>query len=202
MTGKKFGLMMAVVVIAVASTPYILAENDPVVVVSSKTQWDTNLTFAESVGRAGAVVVGEIVGLDVKLFTEEIVGVDENGDEYVRTDRVPMKEIEIRILEKLADDVGLDHETVTVYDRSVWGETGTSDGHRAVYMSVYALDYNLGDRGIFLVENDRRLHVSGFTDYYPIVPGRTTITSELDRVVGNDPIGLGEARDAAKLKAQ
>ena len=121
MTGKKFGLMTAIIIIAAASTPYILAEMDPAVVVSNKTQWDTGLTFAESVDKAGAVVIGEIVGLDVKLFTEEIAGVDENGDEYVRADRVPMKEIKIRVLEKLADDVGLDPETITVYDRLVWG---------------------------------------------------------------------------------
>ena len=202
MTGKKFGLMTAIIIIAAASTPYILAEMDPAVVVSNKTQWDTGLTFAESVDKAGAVVIGEIVGLDVKLFTEEIAGVDENGDEFVRADRVPMKEIKIRILEKLADDVGLDPKTITVYDRLVWGEVGTSDGHKAVYMNVYAFDYNLGDKGVFLIENDRRLYVSGFADYYPIVSGKTTVTTELDKVVGHDPIDLTEVRDAVRLKVQ
>lgn len=202
MASKKFGLVVAVVAITAASTPYILAEADPTVVVSSKAQWATNLTFAESVDKADAAVVGEVVGLDVKLFTEEIAGVDGNGDEYARTDRVPMREIEIRILEKLADDVGLDPGTVTVYDRSVWGEAGTSDGHKAVYMNVYAFDYNLGDKGIFLIEDDGRLYVSGFAGYYPIVPGKTTITTELDKVVGNDPIGLAEARDAVAPRAQ
>ena len=202
MTGKRLAMMTAVIIIAAASTPYILAEMDPTVVVSNKTQWATNLTFAESVDKAGAVVIGEIVGLDVRLFTEEIVGADENGDEYVRVDRVPMKEIKIRVLEKLADDVGLDPKTVTVYDRLVWGEIGTSDGHKAVYMNVYAFDYNLGDKGVFLIENDKRLYVSGFADYYPIVPSKTTITTKLDKVVGNDPIDMAEVRDAVRLKVQ
>lgn len=202
MTGKKLGLMTAVIIIAAASTPYILAEIDPAVVVSNKTQWATNLTFAESVDKAGAVVIGEIVGLDVTLFTEEIAGVDENGDEHVRADRVPVKEIKIRVLEKLADDIGLNPETITVYDRLVWEEIGTSDGHKAVYMNVYAFDYNLGDKGVFLIENDRRLYVSGFADYYPIVPGKATITTELDKAVGNDPIDMAEVRDVVRLQAQ
>ena len=202
MTGRKLALLTAVVIISVASTPYILAEVDPAVVVSNNKQWSTNLTLAESVDNADAVVIGRIVGLDIKLFTEEIVSVDENGDEYVRADRVPVKEIKINILEKLADGVGLDPYTVTVYDRLVWDEVGTSDGHKAVYMDVYAFDYNVGDKGVFLIEDGKRLHMSGFSGYYPIVPGESTIITALDKAVGNEPIHMAEVREAVRLQAQ
>ena len=58
--------------------------------------------------------------------------------------------------------------------------------------------YQIGDRGLFLINDDHGLSLSGYTSFYQIHEGEETITSELDKLVGKEPLDLSEAKEIAR----
>ena len=38
----------------------------------------------------------------------------------------------------------------------------------------------------------------GYTSFYPILEGKEAITTELDKLVGKDPLDLSDAKDIAR----
>ena len=123
---------------------------------------------------------------------------DEDGNEYVfEYNEIPRAEITLQIQEVLKDDVGLTSDTVTFYDE-VNGAIGQSDSQKAKFISQYAIDYQKGDKGLFLIDNDEGLAAMGYTSFYPIHDGKDTITTELDKLLEKAPIELSEAKTIAQ----
>ena len=202
MINKKLSLIAIVAIVAVASTLYGISEMNPGVIRASIMQF-ADFTFEEKVERSGLVVVGEVTNVGVKIFPEDIMDTDENGNEYVfEHNEIPRAEVTIRILEVLKDDIGLDaSRTVTFYD-DINGVIGESDSQPARYISQYAIDYHVGDKGLFLIENDRGLSSLGFSSYYPIIDGETTVITQLDKLLDKPPIELTEAKIIARQVAE
>lgn len=123
------------------------------------------------------------------------------GNEVVFDTRiVPRAEITIEIIKIHKDDYGLDSKFVTVYDTSVKNAIGTVNGETARFVSQDAIDYKIGDKGIFLIDTDRGLWLHGFMSFYPIEDSKSTIQSEFDKKYGKDPLELQIVKDIAKLK--
>ena len=142
-----------------------ISETAPSVICTSTMQF-ADQTFEESVEKSGLIVVGTVVDVGIKVFPEDIMDVDEDGNEYVlEHNGIPRAEVTVQIQEVLKDDVGLTSETVTFYD-DVNDAIGESDSQKARYISQYAIDYQKGDRGLFLIDNDRGLSMLGYSSYY------------------------------------
>lgn len=190
-----------VAIVAVASTLYGISTTSPTIIQSGTAQFG-DFTYNEWVERHALVVVGTVTDVNIKMFTEETMDTDEKGIEYVLdTKQVPKAEVTILISETLKDDIGLTSKTVTFYDRAVDGQIGKINGEVTLFNSQYAIDYQIGDTGIFMIENDRGLSSMGFTSFYQIFDGKTTVTTELDKLVENSPINLTVAMETAKLVA-
>ena len=54
------------------------------------------------------------------------------------------------------------------------------------------------DKGLFLINDDHGLNISGYTSFYPIYEGKDTITTELDKLLEKAPIELFEAKAVAQ----
>ena len=157
-----------------------------------------NFTFAEQVERSHLVVIGVVTDVSVKVFPEDVMDVDEHGNEYVfEHNRVPMAEVTLQILEVLKDDLGWSSDRVTFYD-DVNVPIGRTDIQATRLVSQHTIDYQKGDRGLFLINDDRGLNLSGYTSFYQIHEGEETITSELDKLVGKEPLDLSEAKEIAR----
>ncbi len=198
MINKKFSAIISMVaIVAVASTLYTLDEMNPGITISGSAQF-ADRTFEEQVEVAGIIVEGKITDVGMKIFTEEFTDIDENGNEYVfDTRQVPKTKVTVKISEIFKDNYGLDSNKVTFYDISN-GEIGNVNGKKAKFISQYAIDYKVGDKGIFLIENDRGLWSMGYTSFYPIEDGKTHTTSELDKLSNKSPIEITKAKESAK----
>ena len=193
-----FGSLMAVAsIIVAASVIYGISDVPPNVTRVSTAQF-ADQTFEESVEKAGLIVVGTVIDVGIKVFPEDVMDTDEDGNEYVfEHNEIPRAEITLQIQEVLKDDVGLTSDTVTFYDE-VNGAIGQSNSQKAKFISQYAIDYQKGDKGFFLIDNDEGLAAMGYTSFYPILEGKETITTELDKLVGKDPLDLSDAKDIAR----
>ena len=194
--------MVMVAIVAASTTIYGLSETQPQAVRFSSAQFG-DFTFAEMVDRHAVVVVGEIVDIQIELLSDNVMGTDENGNKYIyeKTDR-PNAKVTIQIDEVLKDDSNLaTGKTISFYDKHVDGEIGVSDGRKVQFNSMYSTDYQVGDKGIFMIENDRGITSFGYTSYYPILDGKSTTTSELDKLVDRTPIDVETAKNTAKLIA-
>ena len=197
MINKKIGLTAAISLIVVASILYGVSETTPTVTRVSTAQF-ADQTFEESVEKAGLIVVGTVIDVGIKVFPEDVMDTDEDGNEYVfEYNEIPRAEITLQIQEVLKDDVGLTSDTVTFYDE-VNGAIGQSDSQKAKFISQYAIDYQKGDKGLFLIDNDEGLAAMGYTSFYPIHDGKDTITTELDKLLEKAPIELSEAKTIAQ----
>ena len=198
MINKKVGLIAMVSIIAVASTLYGISETNPSVIRAGTLQF-ADLTFEERVEKSGLIVVGVVADVGVKIFPEDVTDIDEHGNEYVlEHNEIPKAEITLHILEVLKDDVGLDSETTVTFYDDVNGAIGESGSQKAMYISQYAIDYQKGDKGLFLIDNDRGLSTLGYSSYYPIQEGKETITTELDKLLEKAPLELSEAKSIAQ----
>jgi len=203
MINKKLSLIAMVAIVAVASTIYGISETQPQTIRYSSVQFG-DFTFTEMVDRHAVVVVGEIVDVQVKMLQDNVIGTDENGDKYIYEKNTrPNAKVTIQIDEVLKDDSKLATEkTISFYDEHVDGEIGVSDGHKVQFRSMYSTDYHIGDKGIFMIDNDRKITSMGYTSYYQIIDGKTTTTSELDKLVGNESLDIETAKNTAKLRAE
>ena len=197
MTGKKVSLMAIVSVITVASILYGISETTPSVTRVSVAQFG-DFAFAEKVERSHLVVVGVVTDVGVKVFPEDIMDVNEHGNEYVfEHNEIPKAEVTLQILEVLKDDLDWSSDEVTFYD-DVNVAIGKSDSQITRYVSQYAIDYQKGDRGLFLINDDHGLNMLGYSSYYPIHEGKETITTELDKLLEKEPLDLSDAKETAR----
>ena len=60
------------------------------------------------------------------------------------------------------------------------------------------MDYQKGDNGLFLINDDHGLNMLGYASFYPIHDGKATITTELDKLLEKAPIELSEAKTIAQ----
>lgn len=197
MIGKRISITAIVSIIAVASILYGVSETVPTVTRVSTAQFG-NFTFAEQVERSHLVVVGTVIDVGVKIFPEDIMDTDEDGNEYVfEHNEIPKAEVTIQIQEILKNDLDWDSDTVTFYD-TVNVAIGKTDSQVTRFISQYAMDYQKGDKGLFLINDDHGLNMLGYDSFYPILEGKENITTELDKLVGKDPIDLSDAKDIAR----
>ena len=197
MINKKIGLTAAISLIVVASILYGVSETTPTVTRVSVAQFG-DFTFADQVERSHLVVIGIVTDVGVKIFPEDIIDVDEHGNEYVfEHNEIPKAEVTLQILEVLKDDLGWISDEVTFYD-DVNIAVGKTDSKVTRFVSQYAMDYQKGDRGLFLINDDHGLNLSGYTSFYPIYEGKDTITTELDKLLEKAPIELSEAKAVAQ----
>ena len=104
-----------------------------------------NFTFAEQVERSHLVVIGVVTDVGVKVFPEDVMDVDEHGNEYVfEHNRVPRAEVTLQILEVLKDDLGWSSDRVTFYD-DVNVPIGRTDIQATRLVSQHTIDYQKGD---------------------------------------------------------
>lgn len=197
MINKKIGLTAAISLIVVASILYGVSETTPAVTRVSVAQFG-DFTFADQVERSHLVVIGVVTDVGVKIFPEDIIDVDEHGNEYVfEHNEIPKAEVTLRILEVLKDDLGWSSNEVTFYD-DVNIAVGKTDSKVTRFVSQYAVDYQKGDKGLFLINDDHGPNISGYTSFYPIYEGKDTITTELDKLLEKAPIELSEAKAIAQ----
>ena len=197
MINKKIGLTDAISLIVVASILYGVSETTPAVTRVSVAQFG-DFTFAEKVERSHLVVIGVVTDVGVKIFPEDIIDVDGHGNEYVfEHNEIPKAEVTLRILEVLKDDLGWSSDEVTFYD-DVNIAVGKTDGQVTRFVSQYAMDYQKGDNGLFLINDDHGLNMLGYASFYPIHDGKATITTELDKLLEKAPIELSEAKTIAQ----
>ena len=204
MTNKKTSIIVAVAIVATASTLYGIYEVSPptITLVSGGAQY-VDRTFEEDVEIVGIIVEGQITDVQTKIFTEEVMETDENGDQVVfETLQVPRNQITIKIQEILKDNYGLTSKTVVVYDHAVSNAIGKVNGEKARFVYHDAYDYHVGEKGIFLIENDSELWLHGFTSFYPVKEGKSTIESEFGKKYGRTPVELEHAKDVARLGAE
>ena len=197
MINKKIGLTAAISLIVVASILYGISETTPTVTRVSVAQFG-DFTFADRVERSHLVVIGVVTDVGVKIFPEDIIDVDEHGNEYIfEHNEIPKAEVTLHILEVLKDDLGWISDEVTFYDDANIA-VGKTDGQVTRFVSQYAIDYQKGDKGLFLIDNDEGLAAMGYTSFYPILEGKETITTELDKLLEKAPIELSEAKTIAQ----
>ena len=197
MINKKIGLTAAISLIVVASILYGVSETTPTVTRVSVAQFG-DFTFAEKVERSHLVVIGTVIDVGVKIFPEDIIDVDEHGNEYVfEHNEIPKAEVTLQILEVLKDDLDWSSDEVTFYD-DVNIAVGKTDSKVTRFVSQYAMDYQKGDRGLFLINDDHGLNMLGYASFYPIHDGKATITTELDQLLEKAPIELSEAKAVAQ----
>ena len=197
MINKKIGLTAAISLIVVASILYGVSETTPTVTRVSVAQFG-DFTFADQVERSHLVVIGIVTDVGVKIFPEDIIDVDGHGNEYVfEHNEIPKAEVTLRILEVLKDDLGWSSDEVTFYD-DVNIAVGKTDGQVTRFVSQYAMDYQKGDNGLFLINDDHGLNMLGYASFYPIHDGKATITTELDKLLEKAPIELSEAKTIAQ----
>ena len=197
MINKKIGLTAAISLIVVASILYGVSETTPTVTRVSVARFG-DFTFADQVERSHLVVIGVVTDVGVKIFPEDIIDVDEHGNEYVfEHNEIPKAEVTLQILDVLKDDLGWSSDEATFYD-DVNIAVGKTDGQVTRFVSQYAMDYQKGDRGLFLINDDHGLNLSGYTSFYPIHDGKDTITTELDKLLEKAPIELSEAKTIAQ----
>ena len=203
MISKKFSLIALIAIIAVTSTIYGVYETTPTIHRYSIAQFSGE-SFEEFVHKNHLVVVGKITGVGLEITYKEVMGTDEQGNEYL-VEKVgkPNAAVTIRVLEVLKDDNILNNtKSITFLDPEVNGELGKIGGQTAMFHSKYAIDYQVGDTGIFMIHKDRGIYSMGFGSYYPIIEGQTTITTELDKLVGKIPIDLEHAENHAENHAK
>ena len=197
MINKKIGLTAAISLIVVASILYGVSETTPAVTRVSVAQFG-DFTFAEKVERSHLVVIGTVIDVGVKIFPEDIIDVDEHGNEYVfEHNEIPKAEVTLQILEVLKDDLDWSSDEVTFYD-DVNIAIGKTDSQVTRFVSQYAMDYQKGDNGLFLINDDHGLNMLGYASFYPIHDGKATITTELDKLLEKAPIELSEAKTIAQ----
>ena len=197
MISKKISLIAMVSVVAVASILYGVSETTPTVTRVSVAQFG-DFTFAEKVERSHLVVIGTVIDVGVKIFPEDIIDVDEHGNEYVfEHNEIPKAEVTLQILEVLKDDLDWSSDEVTFYD-DVNIAVGKTDSKVTRFVSQYAMDYQKGDRGLFLINDDHGLNMLGYASFYPIHDEKDTITTELDQLLEKAPIELSEAKTIAQ----
>ena len=204
MTSKKFGIVVIVVIVAGITTIYGMDELVPPVItrISGDAQY-VDLTFGERVEKASIVLEGKVSDVRIKVFAEEIMETDENGNRVVlETLQIPRAEVTIEVEEVLKGDHELDSKAILVYDREVSDAIGTVNGEKARFISQNAYDYQVGESGIFLIENDGGLWIDGFTSFYPIEHNKSTIESEFYKKYGKEPMKLEDAKDIISLKAE
>ena len=113
------------------------------------------------------VVIGAIAEVETEIVKETLMGTDyEGSEEYVveETEK-PKAKITIEVTEVLKDDGILnDDKYITVYDSHVKG-VGKINDQVAIFDSPYAIDYQIGDKGLFIINEDRGLNMMGFTNY-------------------------------------
>ena len=197
MISKKISLIAMVSVVAVASILYGVSETTPTVTRVSVAQFG-DFTFAEKVERSHLVVIGTVIDVGVKIFPEDIIDVDEHGNEYVfEHNEIPKAEVTLQILEVLKDDLDWSSDEVTFYD-DVNIAIGKTDSQVTRFVSQYAMDYQKGDNGLFLINDDHGLNMLGYASFYPIHDGKATITTELDKLLEKDPLDLSDAKETAR----
>ena len=197
MINKKIGLTAAISLIVVASILYGISETTPTVTRVSVAQFG-DFTFADRVERSHLVVIGVVTDVGVKIFPEDIIDVDEHGNEYIfEHNEIPKAEVTLHILEVLKDDLGWISDEVTFYDDANIA-VGKTDGQVTRFVSQYAMDYQKGDRGLFLINDDHGLNMLGYASFYPIHDGKDTITTELGKLLEKAPIELSEAKTIAQ----
>ena len=97
MINKKIGLTAAISLIVVASILYGVSETTPTVTRVSTAQF-ADQTFEESVEKAGLIVVGTVIDVGIKVFPEDVMDTDEDGNEYVfEHNEIPRAEITLQI---------------------------------------------------------------------------------------------------------
>ena len=102
-----------------------------------------NFTFAEQVEGSHLVVIGVVTDVGVKVFPEDVMDTDEDGNEYVfEHNRVPMAEVTLQILEVLKDDLGWSSDRVTFYD-DVNVPIGRTDIQATRLVSQHTTDYTV-----------------------------------------------------------
>lgn len=205
MINKKTSSLIAMVaIVAVASIMYGINETSPTIHKYVAGSQFNSYTFDQSVEMNPLTVVGVITDVGVKVFEDAEYSTDMNGDQYISQEAGrPKAEITIRVIEVLNDDGTVQFgKTVTFYDSHVEGAIGKVDGSTAMYHSKYAVDYKVGDRGIFIINEDHGLNLMGFTSYYPLTTGLSTMTSGLDKLGDKAPIDVEQAKQTAKLLAQ
>lgn len=186
-------------IVAVASTLYGIDQLSPPSNTRGGQAQYIDRTFEEQVEVAGIIIEGTITDVGVKIFTVESIEVDENGNEVVfETIQDPRAEITIKIKEVMKDNYGLDSKTIIVYDLDVPNAIGKINGEKTRFISKDAYDYQVGEKGIFLIQNDRGLWINGFTSFYPIEDGKTHTTTGLNKLIGKSPIDITKAKDTAK----
>ena len=195
--------MAMVAIVAIASGVYGISENSPVMIREGHSQL-ADRTFDERVAANHLTIVGEIIGSEVEMFEETITGTDCDGcEEYVieKTTK-PKAKITVKVTEVLKDDGILNGEkTVTFYDSHFTGIGKVNDAPTK-FVSQNAIDYRVGDKGIFIINEDRGLNMMGFTHYYPIKDGVSKVTSEFDTMTEKTPIDVENAKEIAKSIAQ
>ena len=197
MISKKISLIAMVSVVAVASILYGVSETTHTVTRVSVAQFG-DFTFAEKVERSHLVVIGTVIDVGVKIFPEDIIDVDEHGNEYVfEHNEIPKAEVTLQILEVLKDDLDWSSDEVTFYD-DVNIAVGKTDGQVTRFVSQYAMDYQKGDNGLFLINDDHGLNMLGYASFYPIHDEKDAITTELDKLLEKAPIELSEAKTIAQ----
>jgi len=203
MMGRKYGLIALLAVTALASMVYGAYEATPTIHRYSMTQF-TGESFESLVGKSHLVAVGEIVNVGLQTVPNKVMGTDEDGTRYL-VERIekPHAAVTVRVLDVLKDDGLLNGEKlITFLDPEVDGKTGKIDGHPAIFHSRYAVDYKVGDNGLFLIHEDDGIYSMGFVAYYPITEGRDRITTDLDKLVGNSPLSLETTKNTARVLGQ
>lgn len=204
MMHKKISIIAIVAIAAGVAAVYVLDELAPPATtrVSGEAQYADRI-FGEQVEMAGVVLEGKVTDVKVKVFTEKVMEYDENGNQVVfETLSVPRAEVTIKADKVLKDNYGLDSKTIVAYDRAVSDAIGAVNGEKARFVHQDAYDYEVGEEGIFLIENDEGLWIDGFTSFYPIVEDKLTIKSEFDKKYGKEPMALKDARDIIDSKAE
>jgi hypothetical protein len=203
MINKKYSLMAMIAVVAVASIGYTISENSYAIERTGIAQF-ADRTFEERVAINQLTVVGVITSSEIIMVENTLTGTDCDGcEEYVIEETVtPQSKVTVKVKEVLKDDGILNGEKfVTFYDNDVTG-TGEIDGVKAKFSSKYSVDYRVGDKGIFIINEDRGLNMMGFVDYYPLKNGFSTLTSEFDKMTDKAPIDVESAKKIAKLVAE
>ena len=194
---KKICAYMIAIIVTASLAAYAASELAPPAItrVSGEGQY-VNRTFAETADIAAIVLEGEIIKSRTKILDEQSFTTDADGNMIVyETLQVPRTEVTIKIHDILKDEHGLSsNETIIVYDREVSDAVGRVNDERVRFVSQNAYEYHIGDQGIFLIEDDTRLWLDGFTSFYPIKESRNTIESEFDKKYNRPLTDLEQAR--------
>ena len=200
MNAKKTSIISMIAIVVIASGMYGISSISPTVTVGALYQLQAQ-TFEQKVQSTDLVVIGTVTKVGTAVIDDIVWDTNAEGIDYIfEQNKLPRAAITINIEEILKDNTGKSPKTITYFDDVNVG-TGKSDENIARYVSQYALDYKVGEKAIFFIDDDGSSYqMLGFASKYDISVDNNelqVVQSKLDIVLEKAPLDIEIAKNTA-----